>query len=309
MKHLYFIFVFLASIFVNAQTTVTYPQRVANYNASFSSNGNSFDEGTDQIGLWANGATDPKHAVVWRNFTVDATTTGTQSTMAIDDSFTITLSATRAWGVIGIALLSSPTATATWADRINNYAVQVNLDGGSGAFATNWEVVSNGGTTNTSANYGGSTTRQDIEFKFKLVTATTMEVTLNATETFTVTLNNSNITGYSVYLENDWNGSANANIYVKPTTEYVYAVTLNTHTVEATSGLRVYPNPVENTFKLNKSIEGMEIYNITGKLVKTFKNSFDKNHSFDVSNLTSGIYFVATNTTSQEKAYIKIVKK
>jgi len=45
----------------------------------------------------------------------------------------------------------------------------------------------------------------------------------NGAEVFDITLNNENITGYSVYIMDDWNGSANNNIFWKPTTEYVYA--------------------------------------------------------------------------------------
>lgn len=308
MKQFYLIFIFLASFFVKAQTTVTYPQQVENYDAFFTVNGGNFNDGTDQIGMWANGATDPKHSVVWRNFTDDGTTTGTQTTMVIGDSFTITLSATRAYGVIGVALLSSPAATATWADRINNYAVQVNLDGGSGAFSNNWEVISDGGTVDTSV-YTGSTTVQDIEFKFTLDTATTMTVKINNVESHSITLNNTDITGYSVYLENDWNGVANSNLIVKPTSQYVYATTLNTNTVEIASDLRIYPNPVENTFKVNQSMKSIEVFNIAGKLVKTFNSSFDKNHSFDISNLTKGIYFAALSNSLHDKEYIKIIKK
>ena len=118
MKHFYILLFFITGV-VYAQTTVNYPQRVANYDTFFGDGGGNFDDGADSFGMWAN--FDAKQSIAWRSFTEDGTTTGTPSTMAVGDSFTITVSATQAsFGVIGIALLSSPSATATWTDRINN---------------------------------------------------------------------------------------------------------------------------------------------------------------------------------------------
>ena len=209
-----------STFYLGAQTTVNYPQRMANYDATFTDGGGNFDQGTEEFGMWANIGN--KQSVAFRTFTETGLPSGTATTMSIGDSFTITLSATRAYGVIGLALLSSPSSTSSWADRINNYAVQVNLNGVSGNYDP-WEVVSNGGTVNASSIYG-STTAADFNFKFTLSTATTMSVSINnGAETFNVTLNNQNITGYSVYIADDWNGSTNANIYWKPKTEYVYA--------------------------------------------------------------------------------------
>jgi len=210
-----------STLVIGAQTTVNYPQRVANYDATFTDGGGNFDDGSENFGMWAN--YDAKQSVAFRNFTESGVPGGTATTMAVGDSFTITVSATQAsYGVIGLALLSSPSATASWADRINNYAVQVNLNGNDGNNDP-WEVVSTAGTINTSS-IGGSTSYADFVFKFTLNTATTMNVSINNdTEVFDVTLNNSNITGYSIYISDDWNGVANSNIFWKPTTEYVYA--------------------------------------------------------------------------------------
>jgi len=220
MRKIY-ILVFMASNLVIGAQTINYPQRVANYDATFTDGGGNFDDGTENFGMWANSAA--KQSVAFRNFTETGVPGGTATTMAVGDSFTITVSATQAsFGVIGLALLSSPSATASWADRINNYAVQVNLNG-NGGNNDPWEVVSTAGTINTSS-IGGSTSYADFVFKFTLNTATTMNVSINNdTEVFDVTLNNSNITGYSIYISDDWNGVANSNIFWKPTTEYVYA--------------------------------------------------------------------------------------
>jgi hypothetical protein len=305
MRKIYILLLLASTLVMGAQTNVNYPQRVANYDATFTDGGGNFNEGTDSFGMWANNAA--KQSVAFRNFTDTGVPGGTATTMGVGDSFTITVSATRAFGVIGLALLSSPSSTTSWADRINNYAVQVNLNGDGGNYDP-WEVVSTGGTVNAST-IGGSTTAADFDFKFTLSTATTMSVSINnGAVVFNVTLNNQNITGYSIYIADDWNGSANSNIYWKPTTEYIYATTLDSKKIDAVENLNISPNPVRSTFTLNKNVDRLEIYNLTGKPVKTFEGSFKKGHDFDISSLAQSIYIVRTENENKEKQTLKLVK-
>ncbi len=285
MKHFYLL-LFLITGTLSAQTTVSYPQQVANYSTFFSDSGGNFDNGATEFGMWANGG-GAKQSVGWRNFTVSATQ--------------------ASFGVIGLALLSSPSATTTWADRINNYAVQVNLNGNGGANDP-WEVVSTGGTIDASA-IGGSTAYADFKFKFTLDTANTMTVSINdGAASFNVTLNNQNITGYSVYFADDWNGDANANIFWKPITEYRYAISLGTEEFGSNLDLTISPNPVRNTFSINKAVSALQIFDLTGKLVKEFKGDFNKGEAFDISNLSRSLYILKiTNNSDQEQAS-KLVK-
>ena len=285
MKKIY-ILVFIAStLTIGAQTTVNYPHRIANYDATFTDGGGNFDDGTDNFGMWANSAA--KQSVAFRNFTETGLIGGTATTMAVGDSFTITVSATQAYGVIGLALLSSPSATASWDDRINNYAVQVNLNGNSGAYDP-WEVVSTAGTINASS-IGGSTSYADFEFKFTLSTATTMNISINnGAEVFDITLNNENITGYSVYIMDDWNGSANNNIFWKPTTEYVYATTDTSAPVITLTGDPVVTIEVDSTYA-DEGATALDNYDgdITTTIVET--------GTVDAS--TVGVYTLSYNVT------------
>lgn len=307
MKKLYFLFFVTLTLCLSAQTTINYTQQVANYSNFFSDSGGNFDNGADEFGMWANGG-GAKQSVAWRNFTEDGTTSGNASTMAVGDSFTITVSATQAsFGVIGLALLSNPTATTTWADRINNYAVQVNLNGNGGANDP-WEVVSTGGTIDASA-IGGSETRADFKFTFTLNTASTMTVSIDdGAETFNISLNNTDITGYSVYFNDDWSGSANENIYWKPTTEYTYAMTLSDNSFEIKDKFSVFPNPANNSIKISKTINALTIYNINGKLVQEYKGEFGVNSEFDISNLSPNIYILKATNNSGKQQITKLVK-
>jgi hypothetical protein len=67
-----------------------------------------------------------------------------------------------------------------------------------------------------------------------------------------------------------------------------------------------YPNPVTNSCQIDSSldIENVKLYNINGRLVKTFK----ANANYDVSSLAKGIYIVDIKTLKGLKT-LKIVKE
>jgi len=306
MKQSYFLIAFFITGFLYAQTTISYPQRASNYDAFFTDGGGNYDSGADQLGMWAN--FNAKQSVAWRSFTETGLPGGTPSTMVVGDSFTITVSATQAsFGVIGMALLSSPT-TMSWDDRQSNYAVQVNLNGNGGANDP-WEVVSTGGTIDASA-IGGSASYADFKFKFTLDTATTMTVSINdGAETFNVTLNNQDITGYSIYLADDWNGSANADIFWKPTTEYVYASTLSNNEFDFnTPEFKILPNPAQNTISINSDINKLSIYSISGKLIKQYNGDLIKGTLFDISQLSKGLFIIKLTHNSGVNSTTKLIK-
>ena len=67
-----------------------------------------------------------------------------------------------------------------------------------------------------------------------------------------------------------------------------------------------YPNPVTNSFNLNSSIniESVNLYNITGRLLKTF-NAKDK---YDISDLATGVYIAKIKTEFGTKT-LRVVKE
>ncbi|MBC5863785.1 alpha-amylase family glycosyl hydrolase [Flavobacterium turcicum] len=77
---------------------------------------------------------------------------------------------------------------------------------------------------------------------------------------------------------------------------------------EKAETLVLYPNPVASFFTLNESIVKVEIYSITGQLVKSFKGTGTVGQSFSVSDLNQGLYIVkATNENNAEKV-LKLLK-
>lgn len=74
-------------------------------------------------------------------------------------------------------------------------------------------------------------------------------------------------------------------------------------------GIQVYPNPVSDEFALkvkdDTKIESLKLFDASGKLVK---NISDFNGKVNISELTSGIYFLKTKTNKGEFLN-KILKK
>ena len=85
------------------------------------------------------------------------------------------------------------------------------------------------------------------------------------------------------------------------------ASTLN---VEAFSlnNFTVYPNPVNSSFSINKDISNLKIFDITGKLIKTFNGYYSKNASFNISELKSSIYILKIENTNGQVFTSKLIK-
>ena len=84
--------------------------------------------------------------------------------------------------------------------------------------------------------------------------------------------------------------------------------TLSIDTFEANESFSIYPNPVNTAFKTNKSLERLQIFDITGKLVKTFNGEFTKNDSYDISDLSPSLYLVKIENKNGQTLTSKILK-
>lgn len=69
------------------------------------------------------------------------------------------------------------------------------------------------------------------------------------------------------------------------------------------------PNPANNYFTINANTEKVEIFSITGQLVKSFNNGQLMDYQYDVADLTNGVYLVkATDETNHSKT-MKLIKQ
>ena len=85
------------------------------------------------------------------------------------------------------------------------------------------------------------------------------------------------------------------------------ASTLSNNDVVFANDFNLYPNPTTSSFQINKPVDTVSIYDITGKLILKFKGGFQKYHEFNISSISQGIYIVnikTNNSTSVSKRLI-----
>jgi 1,4-alpha-glucan branching enzyme len=71
----------------------------------------------------------------------------------------------------------------------------------------------------------------------------------------------------------------------------------------------LYPNPSSTYFTINKNTSKVEIYSITGQLVKSFNTNQTKDSQFNVSDLDKGVYFVKALNEKNEVKVMKLLKQ
>ena len=71
---------------------------------------------------------------------------------------------------------------------------------------------------------------------------------------------------------------------------------------EFSSNFSITPNPTNDVFTLNTSIEGeamVQIINSLGQVVATYNNNLEANATYDVSAYEAGVYFVNVTVGNQ----------
>jgi 1,4-alpha-glucan branching enzyme len=73
-------------------------------------------------------------------------------------------------------------------------------------------------------------------------------------------------------------------------------------------GFAIYPNPSRTSFGVNVNISDIEIYDLTGKMVKSFNGDFTRTDTFDISSLHAGMYIVKVENNNKQTMTTKLVK-
>jgi hypothetical protein len=78
---------------------------------------------------------------------------------------------------------------------------------------------------------------------------------------------------------------------------------------EKGNSVSLYPNPVSNYFTLNFAAAKVEIYTVTGQLVKSFATDASLDFQYSVNDLKPGLYIVKALNDNNEAQVIKFIKK
>ncbi|RED25293.1 putative secreted protein (Por secretion system target) [Flavobacterium cutihirudinis] len=78
---------------------------------------------------------------------------------------------------------------------------------------------------------------------------------------------------------------------------------------EKGSSVNLYPNPVGNYFKLNVAASKVQVYALTGQLVKSFNSNGNIDFQFGVSDLSTGMYVVKAYDENNAIQVMKFIKK
>jgi hypothetical protein len=77
---------------------------------------------------------------------------------------------------------------------------------------------------------------------------------------------------------------------------------------ELLSTFRLYPNPTTSNFSINANVSKLEIYDLSGKMVKAFEGDLTKTNTFNISSLKTGMYIVKVENNNNQTMTTKLVK-
>lgn len=78
---------------------------------------------------------------------------------------------------------------------------------------------------------------------------------------------------------------------------------------EKGSSVNLYPNPVADYFTLNTAFAKVQIYSVSGQLVKSFLSNGNADFQFSVSELQTGIYIVKASDENNKTQVMKFIKR
>ena len=202
-----------------AQTTVTYTMQDANFPTQFNSGGDFFNNGSTELGMWAN--TGAKQTVGWENFSITGAAGGTARNLQVGDVFITTVAATRAFGQIGFSLNAGGTQGSSYANNISGSRMYISTDN----YAA-WSVKGlSGGATSSLSYVPLQDTFKDYRFTVRITSQTTADVYLTVDGTdyraYNLALAGSagaNISAFSIFGSDMWDGNTNENAFWKQTT-------------------------------------------------------------------------------------------
>jgi autotransporter-associated beta strand protein len=208
-----------------AQTTVPYTLGNTSYYTvkTQGTSGTFLPNGTAELGMYSNGGA-PKNVVAYRDFKTAGDNTGSVRALQVGDVFSLQVWASAAAGQFGFSL-NTTNVTTNYSSRITNSRLFCEANGTTGSWVAYHDLGGIWGVE--TLNYNLISTYSNYQFKVYITSDRTCDIEFIVDGVITRKLFNrllagpagTNITGFSLYLSDDNNGSANSNVYWKQVTE------------------------------------------------------------------------------------------
>ncbi|WP_264520442.1 alpha-amylase family glycosyl hydrolase [Flavobacterium sp. N1994] len=78
---------------------------------------------------------------------------------------------------------------------------------------------------------------------------------------------------------------------------------------EMVSNLKLSPNPTSGLFTISGQVAKVQVYSITGQMVKSFENISSDNYPFDINDLSKGVYLVKAIDMNNNSKTLKLIKQ
>ena len=104
----------------------------------------------------------------------------------------------------------------------------------------------------------------------------------------------------------------NMNISIETGGYRVYGnkqATLSSNQFNQTNSLNLFPNPTSGLFTINGQVSKVEVYTITGQIVKSFESIPSENYQFDINELSNGVYLVKAIDSNNSSKTLKLIKQ
>ena len=75
------------------------------------------------------------------------------------------------------------------------------------------------------------------------------------------------------------------------------------------NNLMLYPNPTAGLFTINGQVSKVQVYSVTGQIVKSFEIIPSEDYQFDVNDLSRGIYLVKATDGYNNSKTMKLIKQ
>lgn len=107
--------------------------------------------------------------------------------------------------------------------------------------------------------------------------------------------------------------STTQNISIEPGGFRVYgnkaATTLANNDFNLSNTVSLYPNPTSGSFNIKGQVTKLEVYSITGQLVKSFGNIISEEYQYDINDLSNGVYLVKAIDSNNSSKTMKLIKQ